>query len=67
LNEIYEKKPDFMDIEERIRKLKGEEILKVQEVLEEVEVLEEKEFVEEIKEKIPKKRKGIHERFIIIY
>ena len=68
LNEIYEKFPDFMDIEERIRKLKGEEILKVkEEVIEEIEVLEEKEFVKEIKEGVPKKRKGIHERFIIIY
>jgi len=68
LNEIYEKIPDFMDIEERIRKLKGEEILKVkEEVLEEVEVLEEKEFVKEVEEKVSRKRKEIHERFIIIY
>ena len=68
LNEIYEKMPNFMDIEERIRKLKGEEILKVkEEVLEEIEVVKEKEFFKEVKGKVPKKRKEIHERFIIIY
>jgi tetratricopeptide (TPR) repeat protein len=62
LNEIYEKSPDFMDIEERLRKLKGEEIVEkaVEEEVEKVAVVEEpeeiiEEVVEEFKEEVPER------------
>ncbi len=68
LNEIYEKNPDFMDIEERLRKIKGEEVVTVpkEEVIE--EGIEEVEVVQELpEEKVLKKRKEFNERIIIIY
>lgn len=68
LNEIYERNPDFMDIEERLRKIKGEEevIMVPEEVIE--ETFEEVEVVQEVpKEKPPKERKELYERIIIIY
>lgn len=80
LNEIYEKSPDFMDIEERLRKLKGEEIVEkvVEEEMEEIAVAEEPvEVVEEFEEEVPeevvesvsekKEKKGLNERIAIIY
>ncbi|MEO0276202.1 MAG: hypothetical protein ABIM60_05445, partial [candidate division WOR-3 bacterium] len=64
LSGIYEKNPDFMDIEERLRKIKGEEVVVVpeEEVIEEVEVIQE--FVQE---KPEEQRRGFDERIIIIY
>ena len=68
LNEIYEKNPDFMDIEERLRKIKGEELVMVpeEEVIE--EGMEEIEVIQELpEEKVLGKRKELNERIIIIY
>lgn len=66
LNEIYEKNPDFMDIEERLRRIKGEEVMVLPEI--EEETIEEVEVVQEIpKEEPGEERKGINERIIIIY
>ncbi len=64
LSGIYEKNPDFMDIEERLRKIKGEEVVVVpeEEVIEEVEVIQE--FAQE---KPEEQRRGFDERIIIIY
>ncbi|MEO0261777.1 MAG: hypothetical protein ABIM49_05535, partial [candidate division WOR-3 bacterium] len=68
LSGIYEKNPDFMDIEERLRKIKGEEVIMVpeEEVIE--EAVEEVEVIQEISQESPKEeRKGFNERIIIIY
>lgn len=80
LSEIYEKNPDFMDIEDRLRKLRGEELMEVEKVEEEEVVLEEPEEVvaeeeiievqEEAKQRKVAgkgKRKSLEKRIMIIY
>lgn len=68
LNEIYEKNPDFMDIEERLRKIKSEEVIMVPEEEMVEEAVEEIEIVREVSQEKPKEeRKGFNERIIIIY
>lgn len=79
LNEIYERNPDFMDIEERIRTIRGEKVFeKVGEriSIEEIEILSEHEEIvekplekQEVKGEVveKKEKKGLNQRIFIVY